>query len=139
MPPCRPLRWTSSGPSCSTRPENPRRWHFVTLGRSRADLADPVVAGVADGDGAVAADGDGAERVALALQDEDGAVGGDRDGPGAGDRGGRGEAAIALVPAPARPGEGGDPSGRQVDDPDAMVADVGDEEPSPAVEGHVVG
>src|SRR4051794_9556968 len=70
------------------------------------------------------------QGAALALEDVDGSVGRDFDGAGAINSGGCRRTAVAAVFGLAGSGEGpNDPRG-EIDDPHAVVRDIGDEKPA---------
>ncbi len=72
---------------------------------------------------------DGAQGAALPLEDVDGPVGCNFDGAGAVDPGGCRRTAVAAVLGLAGAGEGPDDPRGEIDDPHAVVRDIGDEEP----------
>src|SRR5579884_1463983 len=105
-----------------------RRVEYRGNGRT-AVAGIAACAGAGNGGDGSAGRIDRAQPAPLPFENVDGAVGRDLDGARAEDAGRRGRAAVAAVLADAGPREGLDRAGHQIDDANAVVGDIGDEQP----------
>src|SRR5579884_2476689 len=106
-----------------------RRVEYRGNGRT-AVAGIAACAGAGNGGDGSAGRIDRAQPAPLPFENVDGAVGRDLDGARAEDAGRRGRAAVAAVLADAGPREGLDRAGHQIDDANAVVGDIGDEQPA---------
>src|SRR6516162_1483230 len=110
--------------------DNQLLWCIEDGGASRSVVAAvPSFAGTGDGRYDAAFRVDGPQCAALPLENVDGPVGGNFDGAGAEDPGGTGRPEVTRVLGLASAGEGPDHARGEIDDAQAMVRDIGDEQP----------